>query len=211
MQNTFRCSSRKVSESCSLNLRQLFSRHRNLILHFSLIKIQLRRLTGGFYSDLIRCLQSSICADNTPTIGPYKVNTALVSCDLACFWTACVCAMIQTVSEIQKRYGTIAASTVPWVDQCEEILDSTLPVHLRNFNSSVLHLLSVCSWSHPPHKAAHNFTVTQPFTTLLAGNHGELTSRPRNCPMAVSCPIQLFVFIHPLEWRNTHAHPQQTV
>lgn len=88
-------------------------------LHIRLIKIQLRRLTDGFYSDLIRRLQSSICADNTPTVGPYKVNAALVSCDLACLWTACACAMIQTVSEIQKRYRTIAASTVPWVDQCE--------------------------------------------------------------------------------------------
>lgn len=60
--------------------------------------------------------------------------------------------------------------------------DSTLFVHLHNFTQvlcppSPLCLL-VCSWSFSPPQASHNFTVTQLFTSLLDGNHGELTSRP---------------------------------
>lgn len=95
-------------------------------------------------------------------------------------------------------------------------LDSTLFVHLHNFTQVLCPpsplRLPVCSWSHSPHQASHNFTVTQLFTSLLAGNHGELTSRPRNCPMAMSCSIQLFVFIVDLDlsmWNYTHTLPQQ--
>lgn len=72
-----------------------------------------------------------------------------------------------------------------WPHQCESgsrlcNLDSTLCVHLHNFTQVLC--LPVCSWSHSPHRASHNFTVAQLFTSLLAGNHGELTSCPGTAP-----------------------------
>lgn len=40
-----------------------------------------------------------------------------------------------------------------------------------------LFLIPLC-----PQQASHNFTVTQLFTSLLAGYQGELTSRPGTAP-----------------------------
>lgn len=67
--------------------------------------------------------------------------------------------------------------------------------HTRQFSSTFVHLynsvcvllkfcplsrscLPTCSWFSSPQQASHNFTVTQLFISLLAGNHGELTSHP---------------------------------
>lgn len=132
---------------------------------------------------------------------------------------------MQTVNMNQALLQTLQHNgcfRMPWLAQSREADSAvwillcwstyiTLPLSHSGSLSSVSSL-SACLFliSLSPHQASHNYTVTQLFTSLLAGNHGELTSRPGTAPMAMSCSIQLFVFIHPLDlvklYTHTHSH-----
>lgn len=92
-----------------------------------------------------------------------------------------------------KHYGTIDVfACCDWIRVGEHAQQFVFG-HLCNFIClSLKHSVLLFPHLSPkkfPHWPSHNFTVTQLFTSLLAGNHGELTSHPGTGPWQWTAPF----------------------